>query len=746
MLRFKKQILLLLLFCVSGSVLIAQKGDFKKADALYRVKSYAEAIPIYEKGLEKSNSRGARSKLAYSYKMLNQMKKSEVLYESLMKEKRVRADDLYNYGEVLMSQAKYDEAKSWFLKYHEREPDEGRGLQMANACDQIPFLSPIFPDAKVKAFPYNTEYDDASPVFLGEEMVFSSDRKAGIKIMKKKSGATGRDFIRLYSSSMNDQNEWSEPKSFSGKLNELNKNNANASFTTDGNEVFFTRNANESNRKNAFTLQLHSAKKEKGKWKNIEILPFCRLASNYMHPSISPDGNTLFFVSDKPGGKGGTDIYYSQRKGDKWGKAVNLDTMINTSAHEGFPFMTEDGNLYFCSKGHVGYGGYDIFVSKRFVDGSWGEPRNVGKPINSSMDDISIYLNKENTRGAFTSSRKGGDDDIYLFAMDGSISEEEVEPVVELAPVMDEGVDFRTEAEKETQVVETEIKSKAIEETEEAVDVIVETPIVEEDVVVETTENVEELVVEEKMKAITVSNTTEEMLEPGAKDKVEEVIKENTNEIPQTIVSESTLEVSDLQMETQTEKVVEEKMEDVSEVKVENTIVTETEVETPKVEVPEVEVPIVETPEVEVEPVFTETLPTEGMSPKAFKKAISKGTYTAGMFYILEEMNYQPGEYLLAPKMTLQLEPIAEMLTEQPDLQLEISIHTESIGYDENNLKISKKRAKAIKNYLLYKGVEVTRITAIGLGETKLLNHCSNGVVCEEEEHMANQRVEVRVK
>jgi len=94
----------------------------------------------------------------------------------------------------------------------------------------------------------------------------------------------------------------------------------------------------------------------------------------------------------------------------------------------------------------------------------------------------------------------------------------------------------------------------------------------------------------------------------------------------------------------------------------------------------------------------------------------------------------------------LQLEPIVKMLLAQPALKLEISAHTESIGYDENNMTISQKRAKAIKNYLLYKGVEANRVIAIGYGETKLVNHCSNGVVCEEEEHKANQRVEVRVR
>ena len=125
----------------------------------------------------------------------------------------------------------------------------------------------------------------------------------------------------------------------------------------------------------------------------------------------------MFFISDSKKGNGGTDIYVSYRTKKGWGRPQNLGPNINTSANEGFPFMHSDGRLFFCSKGHVGYGGFDIFFSKQDENGNWSTPVNLGRPINSSFDDITIFLNEDGQSGLFTSSREGGDDDIYLFEL-----------------------------------------------------------------------------------------------------------------------------------------------------------------------------------------------------------------------------------------------------------------------------------------------------------------------------------------
>ncbi|RMG77013.1 MAG: flagellar motor protein MotB, partial [Bacteroidetes bacterium] len=187
-------------------------------------------------------------------------------------------------------------------------------------------------------------------------------------------------------------------------------------FSPDGNTLYFSQNGIEESRKGVYNMQLYVARSNgDGKWKTPEKLPFCSPQYNYMHPSISPDGKWLFFISDKPGGQGGADIWYVRKTKNGWGKVQNLGDKINTPFHEGFPFADAQGRLFFCSKGHPGLGGFDIFVTHLNDTGEWETPVNLGPPINSPQDDISFFLSKNNKNGAFASSRAGGDDDIFLF-------------------------------------------------------------------------------------------------------------------------------------------------------------------------------------------------------------------------------------------------------------------------------------------------------------------------------------------
>lgn len=165
-------------------------------------------------------------------------------------------------------------------------------------------------------------------------------------------------------------------------------------------------------------MQLYFAESPNGKkWKNPELIPFCKKEYNFMHPALSPDGKMLYFVSDKPGGEGGTDIYVSELGKKGWSKPVNLGTEINTSFNEGFPFIDANGRLFFSSKGHHGFGGFDIFVTEKEENGMWSQPENIGSPVNSSYDDISFCIDESFSKGMFSSSRETNNDNIYLFGI-----------------------------------------------------------------------------------------------------------------------------------------------------------------------------------------------------------------------------------------------------------------------------------------------------------------------------------------
>ena len=416
--------LLMVLFFLWAGIAFGQNKDLEKANELYRAARYAEAAGMYEKVLEsyagkKRSSRSSlnvKTKLARCYGMNNRYTEAEKLYAEIVRDERAAPEAFLRYGETLMANGKYDQSKEFLLKYKALKPEDKTVELLIRSCEVAPYIPPYFENVGVKPFPYNSEADDNSPIIWKGGVLFSSDRKSGVKLLKEKSGWTGRDFLDLYFSEALEDGSYAPPVQFSGKLSVLNKNLCNASISRDGSLIYFTRNDNEPNKREIYNLQLYVAKAAGEKWKDVEKLPFCSANSNYMHPAISPDGNTLFFTSDKPGGRGGTDLWMTRKKNGAWKRPENLGEVINTPLNEGFPFVSADGSLFFCSKGHPGLGGFDIFMTRQKPDGTWQKPVNLGRPINSSFDDISIFLNADGRSGMFTSARDGGDDDIYFFS------------------------------------------------------------------------------------------------------------------------------------------------------------------------------------------------------------------------------------------------------------------------------------------------------------------------------------------
>jgi len=397
------------------SYLFAQKGDLKKAQQLYKEKKYALAIPLYQKALEENDNMSVASKLAYCYRMNNKTTEAEQLYAEIIQNERAKEINFFYYAEALMSNGKYDTAKNWFKQYLKLNPDDQTAKKYLAACDIIPTIPPYFDNVLIESFIQNSDVDDNAPVFWKDGIVFTSDRKGKMKFLDEKSGWTGRDYLRLYYSEQENDSTYAAPEAFVPKLNVARKNTGMASFNAKGTELYFSKNGNYLDKHDAYCLQLYVSKSKDGKrWKGANALDFCNKEHNYMHPAISPDGKALYFVSDRPKGKGGTDIYVSKKTKKGWSRPKNLGPTINTAGNEGFPFMHADGKLYFCSKGHPGLGGFDIFVTQQDSAGNWAIPINLGTPINSPSDDISISINKAATKGLFTSSREGGDDDIYL--------------------------------------------------------------------------------------------------------------------------------------------------------------------------------------------------------------------------------------------------------------------------------------------------------------------------------------------
>lgn len=410
---FRKSILLPTLIILTFA-LNAQEISLKEATRLYQDQNYADAIDMYERVLAKKKSIVGLTRLADCYRLTNQVEAAQYTYKKIVEDKKAKPKTILHYAETLMTTEDYTEAKYWYASYAELKPDDKVVANLLLNFDQINEITPYFDNVETERWVNNTMGNETYAVFQDGGIVFSSDRNSEVSSLNKKTGWTGRNFIKLFKTQMNGEELYKKPSIYSRKLIDKDRNSCYSSFYQ--NEIFFTKNSKSPNGKGMHVMEIYHATKEgNGDWGNIEKLSFCDSKNNYTHPAISPDGQTLYFVSDKRGGQGGADIWKVEREGKGWSTPSNLGPSINSPTHEAFPFVTADGELVFASKGHCGFGGYDIFISQKNELNDWGPAINAGKPINSSYDDTSLTFDENMEKALLTSARyKAGDDVIFV--------------------------------------------------------------------------------------------------------------------------------------------------------------------------------------------------------------------------------------------------------------------------------------------------------------------------------------------
>lgn len=272
----------------------------------------------------------------------------------------------------------------------------------------------------IKSIDANTKYSDFGATFMGDQLVFSSTRpKPGIA--RRVWRGNNQPFLDLYIGDLKSNGEIGNVRPFSEEVN-TKYHDAFVSFTSDLNHVYFTSNDKVNRKIKSKSVKLFKGTvSTNGEWQNIENLPFNSDGHDAGHPFISKDGKRIYFVSDMEGTLGDKDIFYVDITKGYYGAPVNLGPTINSPQKEYTPFI--DGDLiYFSSNRPGGKGGFDIYVTK--LDGSLPEPINLGAPINSKGDDISFIINSEKLQGYFSSNRSGGqgDDDIYTFVQRTTIA------------------------------------------------------------------------------------------------------------------------------------------------------------------------------------------------------------------------------------------------------------------------------------------------------------------------------------
>jgi len=257
---------------------------------------------------------------------------------------------------------------------------------------------------------FNSSFDDYAPVINADAsfMYFTSRRPVTEKEIKSSTPSTEN----IYFSSFNAESQkWTSPQLLPSQINKSNRFNSAISLSKDGHCMFIYRD-DKSGNGDIYKSYLH----EKS-WSDPIKLPE-PINSKYIETSasISPDGNTIYFTSNREGGQGGLDIWYCSKNPEgSWGQAINMGPTINSPFNEEGVFIHSDGKtLYFSSRGHKGFGGYDIFYSK-FDSNKWTVPENLGKTINTPDDDVYFVMDANGKVGYYSSIKNEGlgEKDIY---------------------------------------------------------------------------------------------------------------------------------------------------------------------------------------------------------------------------------------------------------------------------------------------------------------------------------------------
>ena len=398
-------------------------AQLKKANKFYNRLQYSKAIPLYKKVVKKKNPPAqAIINLADCYRLTKNYPEAEAMYAKAVTTDSKQPIVHFYYAEVLKNNNKLEDAKFQYAMYSKLAPGNKTAELKVRSIEDIKILlnrTPQYDVSNVKDL--NSEASEFSPSVYKDGLAFVSERSPDLVNFNKYEW-NRQPFLNIYySKEKSGGPNFTSVKEFSKKINS-NYHDGPATFSADNTLMFFTRVDAKNKRDKAFVnrAKLYSSKFEKGSWSKPEPFNLNNDAYSVAHPSLSADGQWLFFTSDMPGGFGGKDIYVCKKEGEAWGKALNLGPDVNTEGDEVFPYIKRDGILFFSSTGHSGLGGLDIFSAEKQNE-KWLNVNNLGTPVNSPTDDFGIVF-KEDNKGYFSSDRAGGQgsDDIYYFASNGN--------------------------------------------------------------------------------------------------------------------------------------------------------------------------------------------------------------------------------------------------------------------------------------------------------------------------------------
>ncbi len=715
-----RSIIIFLIFSLCCIRLQAQKSA---ADEKFKLYEYAAAIPLYERYVaDHAGDYEAHSRLATSYRLTNNVPKAIETYNKMLSLPESKPEDLCDLFDLNLIMQNEGEARKYANLYKQRMPGEkadnmirsldmrGHFLSTANDYTVVNKTS-AYPFSVLSAYPYSGKL-----VVTAEKRNDNSNKW------------TGRSYTDLYITNA----DFSSLDGFAVNIMS-DQNDGFPAFTNNGQTMYFTSTNKQGvtiNNVNTHKLHLVWSDLNNGKWTETQEFPYNSSAYNTAHATISKDGSIMVFASDMPGGKGGMDLYYCIRQGNNWSSPRNISA-LNTYGNELFPVFQNNGDLIYSSNGLPGLGGLDLYRS--VVSGNeFGTPVNLMAPLNSSYDDFSMVFSADNNSGYLTSNRWGSTqiDNIMYF--------EQAKKVETPAPPA---------------VGETGLKVVVV-------DKYTRTPLPYVSVSVK-----------DKGGYVFYKGMTDEngLMEVEALPKGDYVVQGVLNDVTTTIAS-----VSEGEFTAKTKVISKEITHNDPRFTLKGIVVNSKNtkpIEGVTVTCKNQTLGTERTAVTGADGIFFFQLEQKSDFKVSAQKnkwlssetadETTKGLDRSKELYVkltlnlqepssdavirLNKIYYDYDKCDIKPQAAEELNRLVQLLNDYPDMNIELSSHTDSRGADAYNLKLSQCRADAAVAYIVSKKIDKKRIQAKGYGETKLLNKCGNNVNCTEEQHQENRRTEFRI-
>jgi tetratricopeptide (TPR) repeat protein len=416
--------------CLQGvcqaTVFTLFQDPVKIADKEFASGNYAQAAAMYAARLSKTpNDASARLKQAQAYYRTKDYGRAVAAYNQYqaLPGHVLSGDDMYSYAEANATLGNRPVALDYYKRCLAQQPTNDLIAKKIWRLTNLQYLYEDSAHYAIRPVAVNTSAGELCAVPYKDGFVFTSNRK-GARVIEKLNRRMNAPFYKLY------QATWKEDTvtrtlMLSGKAlpfgNTLKAhyNTGPVAFYQGGAQMVFVSASEKESATVQRTLGLYFAALQNGRWKVVSDFPHNSDRYSIHDVSISEDGKTLYFSSDMAGGLGGKDIYVSKLADGNWTKPGNAGDAINTARNEVFPYLHQDHTLYFSSDGHAGMGQLDIFKAQVEDDG-YGEPENLGYPLNSPYDDFGLAFDSLVTHGYLSSNRRHGgyDDDVYEVDMD----------------------------------------------------------------------------------------------------------------------------------------------------------------------------------------------------------------------------------------------------------------------------------------------------------------------------------------